>query len=338
MTRFAFGYRRATGGWQPLFGGSVEEPPPPPPPPPTGDPYAPTILGRKPTNATTQAITGQDLSGASGGVDSRLHADTWWTHADRGEYLYALGYDGVGGPDGHVVVKKVHRLSGVELGDATNYTGGGQWEDSAFDVLHGSRWWVANCGDNNNTQGSFKAFRFSELASLSNPSVIATVAADTFWFHYPGTQAWDCETMLCDPLTGQVFFVTKEAIGTAQVWAAPRTLVQRTSGGTQSNALQAITSGNFTRYNNLTGGDISPDGTTLLVRNNTDKGSRYTVVRGGDGFITGFTWVENFTMPLLMTTNNTAVTAETLFYRADGNSFIINSEGGGSQIAELIAP
>lgn len=288
------------------------------------DPYTPTVLGRMPGGTL---VTGDVFNEGSGGADSRLHDDTWYTHEDsHAGYFYAMGYAGSGGPNGSVPLRKAFKLTGqIQIG---------QWEDMSYDFYNGRRkMWIANCGGAKN---SFPGYHFDEPTSLANPSTVTNVAAETYWFKYPGSATYDCETMMCDPLTGRVYFLTKEAVGTAQVYAAPGTLVARTSGGSQVNQLTQLTSGNFTKAGNLTGGDFSPNGNFLYVANNNTRGFKYSVQRDdATNVITGFTFIEEFPMPHPTTSNNTTVTAETLFVTKDGKSLIRSSEGGQPQVIKL---
>ena len=169
------------------------------------------------------------------------------------------------------------------------------WEDIARGPSPiGSVLWLGDIGDNNRARLSgIDVYRIAE-PNVNNSSVRATDRCPT---KDEQSLAWsrfrlkyidgphDAETLLAHPVTGQLFVVTKSPTGTALVYAAPPELVEGvdnllTPAGaivfppstTLARGLQPETQTGYDVAGRLqtTGGDISADGTKVVIRTYTD--------------------------------------------------------------------
>ena len=142
-------------------------------------------------------VANPDLSEASGLAASRQNDGVLWTHNDSGgeAEVYALGLDGA--DLGSV------RLEGVEAVD---------WEDMAAgpDQLY-----LGDIGDNDAQRDSVVVYRIAE-PEVPPTGIGATTATDVERLTLTYADGpHDAETLLADPLTGDLFVVTKQWDGTA---------------------------------------------------------------------------------------------------------------------------
>lgn len=169
------------------------------------------------------------------------------------------------------------------------------WEDIARGPSPiGSALWIGDIGDNNRARLSgIDVYRIAE-PNVNNSSSRATDRCPTKDMQ---TVAWsrfrlkyidgphDAETLLVHPSTGQLFVVTKSPTGTAVVYAAPPQLVEGAdnlltptgaivfpASTTLMRGLQPDTQAGYDVAGRLqtTGGDISADGTKVVIRTYTD--------------------------------------------------------------------
>ena len=183
---------------------------------------------------------------ASGLAMSKRNAGILYTHNDSGGGSYAYAIDTQG-----VAVARFF-LDGADNRD---------YEDIAVAVdpdTGAPHVYIANTGDNNQVRPTVYVHRFAEPALAVGQGYSAqTVPVRTYAFQYP-VAARDCETFFVDPDTGDFYFITKrDARSRVYVAAYP----QATSGTTTLSYLGEM------QVSNLTGGDISPDGRHMLVKN-----------------------------------------------------------------------
>lgn len=186
---------------------------------------------------------------ASGLADSRTISGYLWTHEDAGSpaELFLLSHDG----------RDVRRyaLPGVRNIDWEDIAvGGGPEKDVSY-------LYVGDIGNNdaNPVFDTHMIYRMPELKKLDegfSPDKIAQIR-----FRYPeGTP--DAETLLLDPITKDLFVITKELEG-ARLYRLP--YPQATEG-----TMTAELIGNVPALLLATGGDISADGQEILIRNYTN--------------------------------------------------------------------
>ncbi len=134
------------------------------------------------------------------------------------------------------------------------------WEDIArAPPGRGSDLYLGDIGDNAKQRASVQVYRVAEPDSASAPA-----AAEALDLTYPGGQAWNAETLLVDPLSGDLYIVTKELLGSSPVFRAAAPLP---FGG--SVELAQVATIDFAKFGGgtlATGGDVSPDGSLVIVR------------------------------------------------------------------------
>lgn len=169
----------------------------------------------------------------SGVVANRSHDGVLWAHNDSGggAEVVALGLDG-------------GDLGRVQIGDARNV----HWEDIA--LLAGrpgepDRLLVADIGD--------------------NPGGGSRTTQPVRVFRFDGPR--DAEALLAEPVTGDAFLVSKQTDGfAAGVYRIPAAVISAPSATGRVTTLEregdvAATAGAL-----VTGGDISADGTEVVLR------------------------------------------------------------------------
>ncbi len=278
----------------------------------------------------TVAFTLQDERIAeSSGLARSLHDDTLlWTHNDSGgdAAVFALS------PDGSTRARLL--LDGVDAFD---------WEDMASGPGPDGRpsLFLGDVGDNveNGPSRDHMLLHVVPEPDLADVPVGAdvTAAAVTYELAWP-TGFNDCETVLVDPATGDVYLVTKTYLGTSEVHRVVLPAVP--DGRITTTPVAAISflvplppdptpSGpiSYAGFGAATGGDISPDGTRVAVRTYEDL-LEWTIT---DGDVAGafLSAPERIDLPA-------APQGEALAYAADGSLFA-SSEGVGTDVHVLAA-
>ena len=155
--------------------------------------------------------------------------------------------------------------------------GAKDWEDIA--VGKGAdgtnQLYIGDIGDNSARDGMGKTREQIQVYVLPEPAVAVGQAAvtqtlstfDTLLFTYPD-RPHDAETLMVDPITGDLLIITKEDDGNSSVF--------RASGQTpvgQSTVLQKVADLHFgvagDASAHASAGDISPTGDRILVRTHT---------------------------------------------------------------------
>lgn len=179
--------------------------------------------------SVTGRVRDRSADELSGLVRSPSHAGLLWSHDDSGSppVLYGLN------ADGRVVARPT--VTGAQEID---------WEDIAAGP--GPTLYIGDIGDNERSRASVDVYRVAE-PPLGAP---ATARATRLRLRYPDGPH-DAETLLVDPLRGDIIVVTK-ALGGATAY--------RVSGAT----LRRI--GDLPSARFVTGGDVSADGRVVAIR------------------------------------------------------------------------
>ncbi|GHB59156.1 PE-PGRS family protein [Persicitalea jodogahamensis] len=186
---------------------------------------------------------------ASGLADSRTITGYLWTHEDAGSEaeLFLISHDG----------KDIRRYSppGINNIDWEDIAVGGGPENDVSYI------YVADIGNNdaNPAFSTHTIYRIPELKNLDESFVPDKIAR--FKFRYPDSSP-DAETLLFDPVTKDLFIVTKE-LESARLYRIP--YPQSTEG-----TITAEFIGKVPGLLLATGGDISADGQEILIRNYTN--------------------------------------------------------------------
>jgi hypothetical protein len=235
---------------------------------------------------------------SSGVVTSSTDDDVLYTHNDSGDVARFFAID----RQCHTLATFV--LPGVQARD---------WEDISRGP--GQTIWLGDIGDNSATRDrGILVHRVAEPDASARGTV--RVESVSYRLRYPDGPH-DAEALLVHPRTGQLLVVTKAFSG-GRVYAA--TLPLRTDG---PNVLRLVGS---LPIPEITGGDISPDGTRVVLRNYT---AAYEWDISGDDVVAALRteWVR---VPL-----PPAPQGEGISYTRDGHALVVTSEGLGAPVQEL---
>ena len=208
------------------------------------------VLGE---SLVTGVVASERVDEASGVVESRKNPGVLWVHNDSGDgpHLYALTVEGT-----HL---GVYTLADIPSGD---------WEDLALGLDRGSGeylLYVGDVGDNGHSRAEVQVHLVPEPeVSVDQEAVEVDVEGVTVQIVYPDEAAYDSETLLVDPATGDIILVTKEGGGPAHAYrkAAPHVSGERV----ELELLAELASGEVLAPGVTTGGDISPMGDRIVVR------------------------------------------------------------------------
>ena len=196
---------------------------------------------------------------ASGIAASRRNAGVLWVHNDGGPAcVYALNKEGK--------LLGTYNLAGARVNN---------WEDIAIgpgpdantDYLY-----VGDTGDNNIRRKKITVYRVAEPNGIDVNQKAVTVnvgGVEAIEMVYPDGPK-DAETLIVDPITKDIYVISKENPGRIYRAASPQT----TKG---KMALEYV---GKLPFGTATGGDISRDGRMIIVRNYFDA---YIWMRPKDG-------------------------------------------------------
>lgn len=223
-------------------------------PPPTTAPTDPALelcLGATLVEPV-ETVADPTLVEASGLVASREHPGVLWALNDSGGPAAVVAV-----PTGEAA--PVTATGGWTLAGATNR----DWEDLAIGPAadgDGDLLYAADIGDNLGQWSEIVVYRFAEPDPAAGPHPVDEV--DTLTFTYPDG-AHDAETLLVDPVTGDLLVVAKEfTLGGVGLYQGSATLP---AGATAQ--LERVGEIDLAGVGQLaTGGDISDDGSVVAIR------------------------------------------------------------------------
>ncbi|GAA4447127.1 hypothetical protein GCM10023189_03100 [Nibrella saemangeumensis] len=200
-----------------------------------------TSEARFSSDPTASAIQAGQIDEASGLVDSRSMPGNLWVQEDSGApgVLALLGHNGQ--------VKGKTAIPNAQNRD---------WEDIAVGPGPQSGityLYIGDIGDNGGQQQTYTIYRLPEPKSQNEP----VTQVDRITFRYPDGSR-DAEALLLDPKTRDLWVVTKREEN-AQLFRLP--YPQSTTEVTTAQAY-----GEIPLVSGVTGGDISPDGSEILLR------------------------------------------------------------------------
>jgi hypothetical protein len=208
-------------------------------PAPPRTPAGPVQLG---------TVTDRHLNEISGLAASRRQPGILWVHNDgKDGRLVALA------TNGHALAAFSFPVEFIDWEDLALGSG----PDEGNDYLY-----AGDIGDNRNRRGSVRVVRVSEpdLTSAGGAASTRTIPAEdvrVFTLQYPDT-AHDAEALLIDPITGDLFVVTKER-GRARLYGASLDELQESGPVRLELAVEVPCA-------RVSGGDISADGQRILLR------------------------------------------------------------------------
>jgi hypothetical protein len=201
-------------------------------------------LGRK-----TGTIQSPEITEASGMVASRRHPDVLWLHNDSGgkPILYALNPQGKCLGRFHVTQARARDWEDIALGPGP---------DPEQDYLY-----IGDIGDNRAQRDSITVYRVPEPAvAQSVPLILGrTAPAQAIRLAFPG-KARDAETLLVDPLNGDIYIITKREFFFLASGVYRAEYPQSVAHISTMKRVAVLPLGL------AVAGDISPDGQWIIVR------------------------------------------------------------------------
>lgn len=190
-------------------------------------------------------VDAEIINEVSGIVASRNNPGKLWVHNDSGDLnrIYLIDENGI--------LLQTYIISNVAAHD---------WEDIAIGpgpVIGINYIYIGDIGDNHNQYSTKHIYRFPEpkyISKNTNPELIQKT--ETIKVSYPEGPK-DSETLLVDPLTGDIFIITK-AEWNVSVYHAPYPQVLD-----RAISLEKITTLPFP---GAVGGDISKDGHQIIIK------------------------------------------------------------------------
>ncbi len=243
-------------------------------------------------------IEAKEINEASGLAASRLMPGVLYTHNDSGDRTRVFAIDDQGALLATIV------LDGVTARDCEDIaTGVGPKEGTAYLYL-------ADIGDNNAEHKVSRIYRFPEpeIQLSDRGQVIVIDAVETIAFTYPDGPR-DAETLLADPVTGDLFIVSKRD--------EPCRLY-RLPFPQKSGMLMTAEAAGVLPLTLAVAGDLSADGGEILIKN----------------YLTVFYWKREVQQPVAQAlTASPAIIpyemepqGEAIAWRGDGAGFYTLSE------------
>lgn len=188
-------------------------------------------------------VTDSAIVEASGLVVSRLNPGVLWTHNDSGDTarIFAIRTDG-----SLVATVNVNGATAVD------------WED--ISIGEGTLY-VGDIGDNDAKRASVTVYRVKE-PDLASP--VTQVDAQPLSLTYDDGHAHNAETLMFDPMTGDLVVVTKEFSGASEIFVAKAPLGQQ--GSLVKYGVMSVGSNAMPGSPLVTGGSVSADGTFVVLR------------------------------------------------------------------------
>lgn len=231
---------------------------------------------------------------SSGLAKSSRYEGIWWTVNDSGDTARVFGIDKTGKV--RVQLKFKAPVKDVE----------------AIAVDSDGTIYIADIGDNNKNRDQIYVYTIPEPNQLEDEDDVKFHRYD---FEYPDGPH-DAETLLIQPQTKQLFFVTKVKKVAGTIFAAPETASRE---GT--NKLTELADAPASTYG-VTDGTFMPDGKTVVLRTYLDVAT----VAWGD-------------TPTLVARSATPVAqGESVAVGPTGSDILVGSEGKNSPVYEMAAP
>ncbi len=258
----------------------------------------------------------QGINEASGLVDSRRNPGVLWVHNDSGDgpYLYALSHSGE-----HLGVWEVEDANARDWEDLA----AGQDPETGAQLLY-----VGDIGDNSETRDAVVVYRMEEPAvDPEGGEQGGTISAAAIELTYPYGNKHNAETLMVDPVTDDLYIVTKSYDGTTGVFRKPAPH----SGGEQAT-LEEVTWLDFATSplggNATTGGAFSPLGDRFVIR--TYATTAYLWLRDGSQSVADALATDP--CPITMPWERQA---ETIEFSVAGDALLSISEGEAQPIYRL---
>ena len=194
----------------------------------------------------TGKIAGKLLDEISGIAASRKNKGVFWAHNDSGDGARIYAFDAKGKDLGYFDIKGVFARDCEDIAvgpgpvDGENYI------------------YLADIGDNFGRWDEIRVYRVAEPKIEDNPTINRTLdGVETIRLRYPDSPH-DAECIMVDPATRDIYIITKRD---------QLSRVYRAAWAKSSDEVQELEYMCKLPWGLATGGDISCDGTTIVVRN-----------------------------------------------------------------------
>ncbi|MBI4582580.1 MAG: PKD domain-containing protein [Planctomycetes bacterium] len=202
------------------------------------------------------AVEADEVIEASGIAASRKNAGVLWVHNDSGDSprLFAMNAQRK-----HLGVYRILNASALDWEDIAAGPGPVEGEDYLY---------IADIGDNARARSHVVIYRVIE------PSVSLRQTAATFdvpgaarlEMNYPGGAAHDAESLLADPVSGDLYIVTKRGDGRSEVYRKPAPHAEGARATMEFAASLSFGLGPLPGSTLVTAGDISPLGNSIILK------------------------------------------------------------------------
>jgi hypothetical protein len=240
-----------------------------------------------------------DLLEISGVAASRINRGVLYIHDDSGNPNQVYLTNGTGDNIGTLTLTPV---------------GNRDWEDIAVGpgpVAGVNYIYVGDIGDNDLKYSSIFIYRFPEpdLTGKTLPYVADINSLDVIELKYPDGPR-NAETLMVDPLTKDIYIASKTS-NLCNIYVAR--YPQSTAAPTVMAPVVQL------YFNKATGGDISPDGSEILLRSN--ELIWYWKLAAGTGISAGL-----LTPPMVAPYANNEPQGEGIGFAADGSGYYTDTE------------
>ncbi len=259
------------------------------------------------------SIEASEIGEASGIAASRKNPGVLWVHNDSGDSarIFAMGSDG-------------RHLGTYSIPGAAAY----DWEDIA--VGPGpepgeSYIFIGDIGDNARARSHVTLYRVPEPIVDPDAAPVEHTAPGVaaLGMVYPGGPA-DAECLMVDPVSRDIFIVTKEADGRSRVYRSPYPQPAGERANMELVAALAFGTGALPGSTLVTAGDISPLGNWIILRT----------------YSRAFLWLRPLDRPVgtaflgdpCPVPSASESQGEAIGFSADGRAYFTVSEGGHSAV------
>jgi 5'/3'-nucleotidase SurE len=208
----------------------------------------------------TPTLQAPELTEVSGVVASRVHRRVLWVHNDSGGEAAAYAIS----PQGEAL--GVYPVEGATATD---------WEDIAVGPgpQRGTSYlYLGDIGDNASSRDPITVYRVAEPTTAPDGTGATLSGTETFSLRYPGGPV-DAEALLVDPRSGDLFVVDKEyTTSVGKVFRAAKSQLVDGADVTMKEVASFTLSPDDANFGSglpgtlITGADVSPDGSIVLVR------------------------------------------------------------------------
>ena len=256
------------------------------------------------TERVSESVTIADgaLSEISGLAASRSQPGILWVHNDSGDgtVVYAIDLEGQLQMQVQLIGSDGSKINAVDCEDIALGPG-----PSAGDFLY-----LADIGDNTASRETIRIYRFLEPelnVEANGPVVQVAVECDVMEAVYPDGPR-DAETLLVDPMSGDIIILSKDFIH-ARAYRMFDTIGE-------ASTLEFLVE---LPWGFMTGGDISSDGTSILLRGYWNA-EIWTRSPSGN-------WWTSLALPGCAASLAMEPQGEAIGFRADGGGYFTVSEG-----------